>query len=261
MNGTDIEGDDECLIRRLKGEGNLDEAAEYHYRYRRPSTYRPPKKGLPRLIPTRSPEEERHRPDYNNIFYSLEPEDKSWYIKIGGARVSDPKIAFSCNIHANAVTENPYESEEVTPLVGPPFYTLAVRLVVLPARGNVLHIVVPRQFDSAGYLAWIKRPSGLASIGVPPTFCPMADPKSMEERFFGGVSPESEGYFYAMASGSVSDCISRENFEKKMNLWKLFKPYVLELAQRTEVRELEPFRHTGHEELHTDIGGYDESAF
>jgi hypothetical protein len=87
----------------------------------------------------------------------------------------------------------------------------------------------------------------------------MGDLRAMEERTFGGVDPASEGYFYALANGSVADVLGRE--EKKLNLWKIFLPYIQELAKHPEVRALErPFKAVEHEELHGDPGEYYESV-
>jgi hypothetical protein len=77
----------------------------------------------------------------------------------------------------------------------------------------------------------------------------------MEARTFGGVDPASEGYFFAIASGSVVDVIGRE--ERKMNLWKIFLSYIQELAKHPEVLALERmFKAVEHEELHGDPGEY-----
>ena len=81
----------------------------------------------------------------------------------------------------------------------------------------------------------------------------------MEERVYGEAHPSSDGYFFSLASDSVSDMIGTDPV--KMNLWKFFNPILRDLAKNPSVRELElPFSHVEHEELHTDTGGYEEAV-
>jgi len=231
-----------------------------------PGYYRPPRKktlydpstsgkGPLGLVPRRDKSEDLDRPDYVSVCFSLlHPEgEKGWEIKLGKATIYAPKIRYTVKIYANGVAKNPYESGEVKPLVGPPFYGLGINLGVTPGRGDTIAIPVRRYFDALGYLCWIDRHT------LTPTFNPMGDLRAMEERTFGGVDPASEGYYFALANGSVADVLGRE--EKKMNLWKIFLPYIRELAKHPEVQALErPFKAVAHEELHGDPGEYYESV-
>jgi hypothetical protein len=214
--------------------------------------YRAPKSGagLPNLTATRSEMDEQHREDFNSIYYEVKP----WQIKIGRASLSHNIIVFKAKCFPHGTTENPYEDEEaVRPLDGPPFYALTIALSVIPGRGNSIPLHIKRYFDASGTLAW---PKAGDSAGFRDIFCPMADLPHMEARAFGDAIPSQEGYFFALASGSVSDQIGRD--EVKMNLWKLFNPFIKELARRPEVVELEkPFATVEREDVHTDVG-YEE---
>jgi hypothetical protein len=206
---------------------------------------------VPSLTAKRDPNEELHREDYNSIVYDVEP----WVFKIGRAEISAPVVSFSVKCFPHGRTENPYQDEEaVKPLNGPPFYALTVALRVVPGRGHYIPLHVKRYFDASGTLCWTKA-MGTAHVGSF-IFCPMADLRAMEKRVFGEASPEIDGYFLALASGSVVDLLGRE--EVKMNLWNFFNPLIKELARRPEVVELEkPFATVEHEEVHTDVG-YEE---
>ena len=222
---------------------------------RKKTVYAPPKsgKGLPALTAQRDPSEEIHREDFNSVLYRFRPSE----VNIGRATIFFPNIRFSGKCFPNAESENPYAEEaSVKPLDGPPFYALTITVTATPTRGDAIRSPIRRYFDASGTLCWAKATGVLPS---PFIFCPMGDLRTMEERVFGNTVPPSDGYFLAMASGSVADKIGRE--AAKMNLWKLFTPYIRDLAKRPEVRELElPFSHVGHEELHTDIGDYDEAV-
>ena len=214
--------------------------------------YRAPKSGagLPNLTAKRSESDEMHREDFNSVYYEVEP----WQIKVGRATLSHNIIVFKAKCFPHGTTENPYEDEEaVRPLDGPPFYALTIALSVIPGRGNSIPLHVKRYFDASGTLCW---PKAGDSGGFRDIFCPMADLPHMEARAFGDAVPSQEGYFFALASGSVSDQIGRD--EVKMNLWNLFNPFVKELARRPEVVELEkPFATVEREDVHTDVG-YEE---
>jgi prophage maintenance system killer protein len=214
--------------------------------------YRAPKSGtgLPSLSATRSENDEVHREDFNSIYYEVKP----WQIKVGRASLSNVVVVFKVKCFPNGTSENPYEDESaVRPLDGPPFYALTVALSVMPGRGQSIPFHVKRYFDASGTLAWAKA-GGTA--GFRDIFCPMADLRAIENRFFGDFVPGQDGYFLALVGGSVRDLIGTA--EVKMNLWNLFNPFVKELARRPEVVELEkPFATVEREDVHTDVG-YEE---
>jgi hypothetical protein len=231
-----------------------DESAGKVTEIRKKTSYAPPRsgKGVPSLTAKRSEMDEQHREDFNSIYYEVQP----WQFTVGRASLSNGVVVFKAKCFPKGTSENPYEDENaVKPLDGPPFYALTIALSVMPGRGGQsIPFHVKRYFDASGTLCWAK---GAGSAGFRDIFCPMGDLHHMENRAFGNTVPSVDGYFLALASGSVSDFLGTD--EVKMNLWKLFNPLVRELALRPEVRELEePFAHVGHEELHTDIGGYDE---
>ena len=233
--------------------GAYDESTGTLAEIRKKPVYAPPRsgKGVPSFTAKRSEMDEQHREDFNSIYYEVEP----WQFTVGRATLSNGVVVFKAKCFPKGTTENPYEDENaVKSLDGPPFYALTVALSVLPGRGESIPFHVKRFFDASGTLCWPKGGSNFQDI-----FCPMGDLHHMETRAFGNTVPSQDGYFLAMVSGSVSDFLGTD--EVKMNLWKLFNPLVRELALRPEVRELEePFAHVGHEELHTDIGGYDEAV-
>jgi hypothetical protein len=158
----------------------------------------------------------------------------------GFKRLGHPTVTFI----AGTKSEQWIDPEADPPLT-PPIYGYSVEVTI---RGketfNPTHLRVARSWDADGRMCRKQSKDGKYNHAA------SSDP----EAYLSGSL--EEGIWRGIITGNVYDQIPHGT-----NLWQKITPYLLEMSQAPEMRKMEELylgHRVEHEELHTDVGGYDE---